>query len=134
MRVWRVSTGELLNSLRGHTNAVWSVVFSPDGKTIASGSWDQTIRLWEATTGHLQNVLTGHTSWLYSVVFNASGDTIASSSGDGTIRLWNVASGISTNTLKTDRPYEHMNIADVTGLTETQKATLRALGAVEVNK
>ena len=51
LRLWDANTGEHRQTLEGHTNAVLSVAFSPDGDTIASGSGDNTIRLWEAYSG-----------------------------------------------------------------------------------
>jgi WD40 repeat protein len=58
------------------------------------------------------------------------GATIASGSFDEAIKLWDIKTGKCLKTL-TDRPYESMNITNVTGLTEAEKATLKALGAVE---
>ena len=66
-----------------------------------------------------------------SLTFSLDGQQLASGSEDGTIKLWDVKSGECLITLKADRPYEGMNITGVTGLTEAQKETLKALGAVE---
>jgi WD40 repeat protein len=56
---------------------------------------------------------------------------LASGSLDETIKLWDVQSGECLRTLRSDRPYERMNIAGTTGLTAAQVATLKALGAIE---
>jgi len=78
--------------LTGHASAVSSVVFSPDGHTLASGSADATVRLWNvADPAHpvsLGSPLTGHTSAVYSVVFSPDGHTLATGSSDHTARLW----------------------------------------------
>ena len=78
---------------------VQSVAFSPDGRTLASGSWDHTIRLWDITTGQHLKVLTGHTLTVWSVAFSPDGLTLASGSQDETIRLWNIATGAQIATL-----------------------------------
>src|SRR6266498_1842040 len=77
----------------GHSNNVSSVAFSPDGKTLASGSWDNTIKLWEVATGHELRALTGHSSYVTSVAFSPNGKILASGSWDKTIRFWNVVNG-----------------------------------------
>jgi WD40 repeat protein len=66
-----------------------------------------------------------------SVAFSSDGKTLASGSYDGTIKLWDRQTGACLHTLRSDRPYERMNITQVKGLTEAQKATLRLLGAIE---
>lgn len=131
VRLWDVHSGQTLQTLQGHGDHIYSVSFSPDGKLLASGSADQTVRLWYVHTGQLLRTLQGHSSAIWSVDFNPDGNIVASGSEDKTIRLWDVQSGECLETLRADRPYERMNITGVTGLTEAQKATLKALGAVE---
>ncbi|BDI14532.1 hypothetical protein ANSO36C_03340 [Nostoc cf. commune SO-36] len=87
------------NTLEGHSSVVSSVVFSPDGKTLASGSDDNTIKLWDVSTGKAMKALTGHSSWVFSVVFSPDGKTLASGSEDKTIKLWDVSTGKAMKTL-----------------------------------
>ena len=79
--------------LTGHTDDVDSVAFSPDGKTLASGSDDGAVRLWDvASHRQIGAPLTGHTDAVSSVAFSPDGKTLASGSGDDSVRLWDVAS------------------------------------------
>ncbi|NJO17135.1 MAG: hypothetical protein HC877_15740 [Thioploca sp.] len=67
--------------LYGHSGGVTSIALSPDGHTLASGSWDKTVRLWDvATQQPLGEPLKGHTDGVYSVAFSADGHTLASGS------------------------------------------------------
>ena len=86
--------------LKGHTSQVTSVAFSPDGRTLASGSWDDTIHLWDAVTGAHIRTLEGHTSRVSSVAFSPDGRTLASGSPDTTIRLWDAVTGAHIRTLE----------------------------------
>ena len=94
VRLWDVARGRQISSpLTGHTGMVWSVAFSPDGKTLATGSDDGTV-LWDVATGRqIGSPLTGHTGIVRSVAFSPDGKTLVTGSEDGTVQLWDVAVG-----------------------------------------
>jgi sugar lactone lactonase YvrE len=79
------------NILKGHESDVNSVAFSPDGKTVVSGSADNTIRLWDTSGKPIGQPFKGHQSSVNSVAFSRDGKTVVSGSFDGTIRLWDTS-------------------------------------------
>lgn len=131
VKLWDIETGKCDRTWQGHRSLVWSVAFSPKQPLLASASADRTIRVWDIITGQLIKVLEGHQNSVWSIAFSPDGRTLVSGSNDETIKLWDIETGECTNTLKPERIYEGMNITDVTGLTPAQKATLKALGAIE---
>ncbi|MYF91008.1 MAG: T9SS type A sorting domain-containing protein [Gemmatimonadetes bacterium] len=108
--VYNALTGAEIDFLTGHTSEVRSVAFNPDGSTLASGSWDRTIRLWNADTGQHLNTLTEHRSAVNSIAFNPDGSTLASGSGSSgasllsflnpnlNLGLWDANTGQHLNT------------------------------------
>jgi WD40 repeat protein len=99
IKLWDVKTGNLLQTLPGHSHQVLSVAYSPDGQTLASGSRDKTIKLWNVKTGNLLQTLAGDSDWVSSVAYSPDGQTLASGGGDETIKLWNVKTGNLLQTL-----------------------------------
>ena len=85
--------GQLRQTLRGHKQRVPALVFSGDGRILASASDDCTVRLWNVRTGELLQTLQGHARFVSSVAFHPAGNMLASGSYDQTLRLWSVADG-----------------------------------------
>jgi hypothetical protein len=84
----------------GHTGEVWDAVISPDGRRLASASFDYTIKLWHTATGLLERTLDGHEARAYSVGFDKEGTRLVSASADGTAIIWDVATGKALHVLR----------------------------------
>jgi WD40 repeat protein len=82
-------------ALRGHTDAVVAVVYSPDQRTLASASRDGTIRLWRTSDWTLERVLAEHVGWVNAIAFSPDGRWLYSAGDDWTVRRWNLQSGAS---------------------------------------
>lgn len=131
VKLWKVETGVCEKILQGHQSLVLCTAFQKMGNLLATGSADRTIRLWDRGTGRCLKVLEGHTGGVWSVGFSGDGKTLISGSLDETIKCWDVEQFVCVGTMQQARLCEGMNITGLLGLTEAQKATLKALGAVE---
>ncbi|MGF1936522.1 MAG: NACHT domain-containing protein [Nostoc sp. ChiQUE02] len=131
VKLWDINTGECIKTLQGHRSDARFVTFSPDGQIIASSSHDRTVKLWDFHTGECFKTLEGHSNWVVSISFSPDGKILASGSEDGTIKLWDVKTENCIKTLIPERPYERMNTTGIKGLTSSEKAALKVLGAME---
>ncbi len=100
VQVRNAQTGNLISTFTGHTDSVRSISFSPDGKTIASGSWDKTARVWNAQTGNListfatgTSISTELESRINDVCFSPDGKTVVSACANNTVRLFDSNTG-----------------------------------------
>ena len=93
--IYDAHTGAEIALLTGHTDWIRSVSFSPDGRTLVSGSWDRTIRLWDVATGTLKDTLA--VDYIDNLAFSPDGTTLAGGGSDK-VHLWDVAADTLKNT------------------------------------
>lgn len=106
IRFWDATTGREQKSLIGHSGFlkradrdVWTLAFSKDGKTLASGSMDKTVRLWDVEKRKSLGKFLGHESWITAVAFSSDGSMIASGDADKVIKLWDAKTKLERSTL-----------------------------------
>jgi len=133
VKLWDIKTGECCNTFGRHGQAVISIAFSANGETLASGSKDGTVRLWDMKNGECIKTFLADIGSVWSLVFSPNG-LLACGGNAETIKLYYPNTDNCLKTLKSDRPYEGINIKDVTGLTTAMIANLKALGAMSQSR
>jgi dipeptidyl aminopeptidase/acylaminoacyl peptidase len=97
--LWDVQTGKKIREFTAHRDTMFDAELSPDGKVLASCSYDKKIILWNAATGEQLRTLEGHNDAVYDVAFSRDGSVLASASGDETVKVWQVGTGKRLDTL-----------------------------------
>lgn len=100
VQVWDIEQGQMLATLSGHADRVWSVAVSMDGTRAVSASADTTVRVWDLVTHQCIATLTGHHSSVWAVAITPDGTRVASASDDQTVRVWDSTSGELIQTCK----------------------------------
>jgi WD40 repeat protein len=93
IRLYDFATGRLVDLLKGHSNVVLSLAFSPDNKRLISSSGDNSTIIWDVEDRRLLHRLIGHKDKIYTVAFTPDGQRVVTGSYDTTLRLWRVADG-----------------------------------------
>jgi WD40 repeat protein len=128
--VWDADSGKPIQAFGGHPAVVSALSWVPGGELVVSGGSDGRLRWWDLQSGECVRVGEAHQGTVQALKVSPDGTKLASCGDDGAIRLWDLDSGEPLQTLR-DRLYERLDITDIRGLTEAQKASLLALGAFE---
>jgi WD40 repeat protein len=129
--VWDALSGERLYTLNEPSEIVCALAWGPTGSVLVSGGGDGMLRWWDLRHVECVRVRKAHQGAVQSLKHSPDGRRLASCGDDGVINVWDLQSGQLLQTLRRDRPYERLDITGIRGLTQAQKATLRALGAME---
>jgi WD40 repeat protein len=131
--LWDVLTEERVPTFGDHPDMVYALTWSrsPHGDQLISAGGDGLLRWWDVERAVCIMTRQAHQGTIRSLKVSPDGKFLASCGDDGAIKIWDRTSHELLRTLRHDRPYERMNITGLRGVTEAQKETLRALGAVE---
>ncbi|HRW04827.1 MAG TPA: WD40 repeat domain-containing protein, partial [Caldilineaceae bacterium] len=124
-----IAEGAVLYSING-THLARCIAFSADGQHLLTDGSGLDLCVYDALTGEVHQPLKGHTANLTSIVSSPTSSTVASSDASGVVKLWDLATGTALATTQLNGPYLGTNITGATGLTQGQRQTLLALGAV----
>ncbi len=124
--------GRRVRTLVGHPQVVTALIWAPSGERLISGGSDGSLRWWDIEREEGVLLREAHQGTVQALKVSPDGSILASGGDDGAIMLWDLESGEHLRTLRRDRPYERLDISGVKGLTQAQKASLRALGAIEM--
>lgn len=112
VRVWDITTGSLLHTLRSHSSSVHCVTFSPDGLFLVSGSSDRTIKLWDVVTSTLIHTFEGHWDTGLSLRFSLDDQLLATSSGHQTVKIWYARTAALHHTWRFNREVTELEFID----------------------
>lgn len=91
--LWNTVDWSRARTITGHRDSLYSAALSPDGKLLATSSYDREARTWNAETGETLAMIAGHNDAIYSLAFHPTGKMLATASGDRTVKLWDAATG-----------------------------------------
>jgi len=129
--VWNMHSGERVQVLSGHPGIVYAVAWGPTGTVLVSGGSDGMLRWWDRHSGECLRVCRAHQGTIQRLQVSPDGNWLASCGDDGAMHIWDLEGGDLLRTQRRDRPYERLDISGAKGLTQAQRASLRALGAIE---
>ncbi len=124
-------SGQLVRTFVEHPGVVSALIWAPRGERLISGSSDGSLRWWDIEREECVLAREAHQGTVQALKVSPDGRMLASCGDDGAMTLWDLESGEHLRTLRRDRPYERLDISGVKGLTQAQKASLHALGAIE---
>ncbi len=142
VKLWATDTWDCVRNYLGHQEFVKAVKFTPDGRQIVSGGFGGELKVWHIDRGECLRTLIGHVDLIYMLDV-AIAKTSASApprllgfsgSLDETIKVWDLESAECLDTWKPPRPYEGMSIDRIAGINESQVASLKALGAIAIDR
>jgi WD40 repeat protein len=93
IELWDPKNGRKLHAIGSHSDSIQALAFSPDGRTLASGSEDGWIKIWDLAGGRELHAFNGHPRGVWSVAYSPDGLTLASAGSDKMIKLWTLVSG-----------------------------------------
>ncbi len=96
----RLEAAAVAHTLTGHSSTVCSIAISPDGQTLVSGSWDNSIKIWQLSTREEIRTLMGDSKWVLSLAISPDGKTLVSGSADSVIKIWQLSTGQEIRALK----------------------------------
>ena len=131
MFIWDVASGTHVQTMLKFERILRAVVWSPKGGRLLAGGRDNAIYWVETENWTCLAIRKEHQDSIRSIRISPDGSTVASADQSGVIIIWDLEQAVPLHILRPDRPYERLDISGIQGITEAQKMTLRALGAVE---